>query len=88
MKKIIAVLFALLFSFGVVGSAIASGGDPTSCDRWWESYFEGKYVASYDGHSSSYDDDHKDGYSSSYDDDHKDGYSSSYDDDHYDEKDD
>ena len=44
MKKIIAALFVLLFSFGVVGSAMATG-EPTSCDRWWESFFQGKYVA-------------------------------------------
>ena len=52
MQKIIVGLMVLLFSFGVVGSVIASG-EPTSCDRWWESFFQGKYVAS----SSSYPDD-------------------------------
>jgi hypothetical protein len=81
MEKIIAALVGLLFTFAVVGTAIASG-EPTSTDRWWNSYYEGKYVASsYDGYSSDEkDDDHyyeKDGHSS----DSHDGY-------HSDEKDD
>jgi hypothetical protein len=84
MEKIIAALMGLLFTFAVVGTAIASG-EPTSCDRWWYSYYEGKYVASsYDGYSpDEKDDDHyyekdddhyyeKDGYSS----DSHDGYHS------------
>ena len=54
MKKIIAALLVLLFSFGVVGSAMATGDyEPSSCDRW--TYDPGKYVASYDGY-------HDDGY--------------------------
>jgi hypothetical protein len=45
MKKIIVGLMVLLFSFGVVGTAIACGGCPTSCANFWESFFQGKYVA-------------------------------------------
>ena len=90
MKKIIVGLMVLLFSFGFVGSAMATGDyEPTSCARW--TYDPGKYVASsdgyhddgyHDGSSSSYDGYHDDGYhdgsSSSYDDGYKDGSSSSY----------
>ena len=85
MKKIIAGLIVFLFSFGVVGSAIACG-NATSCATFICD--SDSYVAFiYDGYSSSYDG-YKDGSSSSYDgykddsssyDSYKDGYSSSYD---------
>ena len=62
MKKIIVGLMVLLFSFGFVGSAMATGDyEPTSCARW--TYDPGKYVASSDGY---HDDGYHDGSSSSY----------------------
>ena len=81
MKKIIAALLVLLFSFGVVGSAMATGGgESTSCCDWTRcsgSDYSGQYVASSDGyhddgyHDGYHDDGYKDGY---HDDDYKDGY--------------
>jgi hypothetical protein len=82
MKKIITAFMVLLFSFGVVGSVMATGDDcrPTSCYTWCDSYSEGKYVAASDGY---HDDGYKDGSSSSSYDGYKDGSSSSsYDSEH------
>jgi hypothetical protein len=79
MKKIIIALMVLLFSLGVVGTAVATGDyEATSCYKW--TYDPGKYVASSDGY---HDDGYKDGSSSSYDDGYHDG-SSSYDDSEHD----
>lgn len=90
MEKIIAALAGILFFFCVVGTAIAHEGEPISCDRWWSSYYEGKYVASsYDGYypdeRDEYSSDSHDGYHS----DEKVEYSSDSHDGYYsDEKDD
>ena len=83
MKKNFIILLVLMFSFGVAVSALACGGEPTSCYKWSYNDCDG-YVAdrgdylgfNYEGyHSDSHDGyysgEYRDGYYSG---EYRDGY--------------